>query len=49
MSNAGGGGGNKDKTVIGGIGIPTPMPGGVTPMPAGGKRQTAPNLSLIHI
>ena len=43
MSNAGGGGGNKDKTVIGGIGIPTPMPGGVTPMPAGGKRQTAPN------
>ena len=36
------GGGNKDKTVIGGLGAPQPLPGGVTPMP-GGKRQVTPN------
>ena len=32
----------KDKTVIGGLGMPAPLPGGVNPMP-GGKRQATPN------
>ena len=46
MSN-GGGGNNKDKTVIGGsLGTPSPFPGGVAPMP-GGKRQAAPNQSTV--
>ena len=47
MSN-GGGGNNKDKTVIGGSlgGVPAPLPGGVAPMP-GGKRQAAPNQSTV--
>ena len=46
MSN--GGGGNKDKTVIGGGfgGVPAAMPGGVAPQP-GGKRQVAPNQSTV--
>jgi type VI secretion system protein ImpK len=47
MSN-GGGGNNKDKTVIGGsLGTPAPFPGGVAPMPASGKRQAAPNQSTV--
>lgn len=33
---------DKDKTVIGG-----PLPGGVAPMPGGGKRQPAPNQSTV--
>lgn len=41
MSNSDSGG-NKDKTVIGGLGAPAPLPGGVAPMP-GGKRQVSPN------
>lgn len=32
----------KDKTVIGGLGMPSPLPGGVNPMPQG-KRQVTPN------
>ena len=44
-----GGGGNKDKTVIGGSmgGVPSPLPGGVAPMPVAGKRQAAPNQSTV--
>lgn len=37
-----GSGDGKDKTVIGGMGMPSPLPGGVNPMP-GGKRQVSPN------
>lgn len=37
-----GSGDGKDKTVIGGMGMPSPLPGGVSPMP-GGKRQVSPN------
>ncbi len=45
--SSGGGGNNKDKTVIGGsLGTPSPFPGGVAPMP-GGKRQAAPNQSTV--
>ena len=34
--------GNKDKTVIGGsLGTPTPLPGGVNPLPGGGARRPA--------
>ena len=45
--SSGGGGNNKDKTVIGGsLGTPAPFPGGVAPMP-GGKRQAAPNQSTV--
>lgn len=40
-------GDGKDKTVIGGSpGTPSPLPGGVTPMPQG-KRQAVPNQSTV--
>lgn len=43
MSNGGG----KDKTVIGGsLGNPSPLPGGVSPMPGGPKRD-APNQATV--
>lgn len=39
--------GGKDRTVIGGsLGTPSPLPGGVNPMPTG-KRQATPNQSTV--
>ena len=39
--------GGKDRTVIGGsLGTPSPLPGGVNPMPVG-KRQATPNQSTV--
>ncbi len=44
--SSGGGGNNKDKTVIGGsLGVPSPFPGGAAP--TAGKRQAAPNQSTV--